>query len=111
MGGHCVPLRACRARRHRDSGGPLMILGIRGIMDKDGSIHTWPTVAMTHSKFFATMPWLREGLRARFRQWHDEAGADIDFDPGVTDEDRRKGERYVRFVQTGRVGIIVDGDA
>lgn len=87
-----------------------MILGIRGIMDEDGHIHTWPTVAMTHNQFFATMPWLREGLRARFRQWDNEVGAKIDFDAGVSEADRRAVERYVRFVQTGRAGIVVDGD-
>ena len=59
-----------------------MKLGIRGIIDRDGDIHTWPTVAWQHREFFAVLPYLADDYRARFRQWDSEPGAKIDFDPG-----------------------------
>ena len=58
-----------------------MNLGLRGIMDGDGDIHTWPTAAWTHDDFFDTVPGqLLEDYRVRFRQWGNEAGSPIDFD-------------------------------
>jgi hypothetical protein len=76
-----------------------MILAIRGIMDSDGHIHTWPTAAWDHNDFFAMLPWMADDYRVRFRQWNNEPGAPIDFDPGATAEDMAAVRDYVEAVQ------------
>lgn len=47
-----------------------MVLGIRGIMDDEGQIHTWPTVAMTHVRFVQTG-------RAGKSTWTSETAPDL----------------------------------
>lgn len=74
-----------------------MKLALRGIMDRDGDIHSWPTLAMTHNDFFAQLYGIDECLRARWRQW--DADDPVDFDPGVTPEDRALVEAYVKVAQ------------
>lgn len=74
-----------------------MKLALRGIMDADGDIHTWPTVAWDHNDFFFKLPWMADDYRVRFRQWNADGG--IDFDPGATAEDMAAVRDYVAAVQ------------
>jgi hypothetical protein len=80
-----------------------MNLGLRGIMDSDGDIHTWPTAAWQHSEFFSTLAGRvvagRNDYRVRFRQWGDEPGSPIDFDPGATRKDMLTVCQYVAAAQ------------
>lgn len=77
-----------------------MKLGLRGIMDAGGDIHSWPMLAMDHADFFAKLPSLQKGMRARWRQW--DVDAKVDFDPGATSEDRANVEAYVRSINRWR---------
>lgn len=69
-----------------------MKLAWRGVVDGDGDVVAWPMLLMDHNTAFATLPHLRD-YRARWRQW--DLGAAIDFDPGVTAEDKAKVEAWV----------------
>lgn len=76
-----------------------MKLGLRGIMDQDGDIHVWPTLAMDHRDFFAAVPYFDDGYRVRFRQWNHEPGSKIDFDRGATREDMLRVCEFVLRMQ------------
>ena len=86
-----------------------MKLGIRGIMDRDGDIHTWPTVAWQHREFFAVLPYLADDYRARFRQWDSEPGAKIDFDPGYERADALRVCEYVLRIQDPILAATPEG--
>lgn len=75
-----------------------MIFAWRGIVDEGGDVVAWPTVLMDHNAAFATLPMLRD-YRARWRQWDNEPGAPIDFDPGASQEDREKVQAWVDAAQ------------
>jgi hypothetical protein len=64
-----------------------MQLAWRGVVDQDGDVIAWPTPLMDHKEAFYKLPWLAD-YRARWRQWSPDG--DIDFDKGVSPEDRAK---------------------
>jgi hypothetical protein len=67
-------------------------------MDEDGDIHTWPMLAWDHSEFFHSLPFLSAShTRARFRQWGPDKP--VDFDPGVSDEDRKRVLEYIDLLR------------
>lgn len=74
-----------------------MNLGLRGIV-WEGEVVAWPTILMTHDQAFAAYPPLRE-YTARWRQWDNEAGAKVDFDKPVSDEDKAMVLDYIEKVQ------------
>lgn len=74
-----------------------MTLGLRGIV-WEGEVVAWPTILMDHNAAFATWPPLAE-YTCRWRQWDNEAGAKVDFDPGCSDEDKTKVLDYIEKVQ------------
>ncbi len=77
-----------------------MILGWRGIVDRDGDVIAWPTVLMQHSDAFSALPsMVSRNYRARWRQWDGEPGARIDFDPGASQEDSAKVQAWVDAAQ------------
>ncbi len=51
-------------------------------MDADGDVHVWPTLLMDHNAAFRTLRHLSD-YRVRFRQWGNDPGEAIDFDPGA----------------------------
>lgn len=87
-----------------------MQLGLRGVMDADGDIHTWPTLLMDHSEAFATLPHLND-YRVRFRQWGNSPGDPIDFDPGASRADMMRVVEHVAKTQLSNAGdamIVLD---
>ncbi len=88
-----------------------MILGWRGIVDKDGDVIAWPTVLMDHNAAFGVLPSMTSrDYRARWRQWDNEPGASIDFDPGASQEDIDKVQSWVDAAQ-GVVRSIPSSEA
>lgn len=61
----------------------------------DGEVWAWPTLLMTHNQAMAQMPMLTN-YDARWRQW--EPGGPIDWDPGVSSEDRWLVEAWLEAV-------------
>ncbi len=77
-----------------------MILGWRGIVDRGGDVIAWPTVLMDHNRAFMALPaTVSQDYRARWRQWDNEPGARIDFDPGASQEDIDKVQAWVDAAQ------------
>ena len=76
-----------------------MILGLRGFMDADGDIQSWPTLYMQHSDVLAQFGHIVGDYRVRWRQWDDTPGAAIDFDPGYERADAIKVCEYVLRIQ------------
>lgn len=77
-----------------------MVLGLRGIV-WSGEVIAWPTILMTHDQAFAAYSPLRK-YTCRWRQWDNEPGANVDFDPGASKEDQQKVLDYIEKVQGQR---------
>lgn len=76
-----------------------MILGWRGIVDRDGDVVAWPMLLMDHKTAFGILPRLGRDYKARWRQWDNDPGSRIDFDPGASQEDRDKVQAWVDAAQ------------
>lgn len=61
-----------------------------------GEVWAWPTLLFDHNAAFAAWVPLGEEYTCRWRQW--EPGGKIDFDRGVSDEDKAKVEAWVKAV-------------
>lgn len=72
------------------------MIGWRGVV-YCGEVWAWPTVLFTHDEVFAKWESLQD-YTCRWRQW--EPGGQPDFDPGCSEEDRRKVEEWLSAVHS-----------